>query len=228
MRLDKLISNNTSFSRKKITKIIKSNNVKVNNEIINNPSFKVDENKDEIYINNEKILIHNNLFIVLNKPKGYVCSNLDIDGDSIFHLIEESYVKDLHIVGRLDKDTTGLVIITNDGEFTHKIKSSKYNVEKEYEVTLESDFTDKMHNVLKQDITLDGKKLKPFKLTNIDNNKLNITLIEGKYHQIKRMFDIVNNPVVNLKRIRINNLHIENLKINEGEYTLIDIGDFHF
>lgn len=227
MRLDKLISNNTSYSRKDTNKLIRKGNVKVNNKLVIDPSFQINES-DEVFLFDEIINTKKYHYILLNKPSGFVCSNNDNDGESIFNLIKESYIKDLHIVGRLDKDTTGLVLITNDGEFTHKIKNPKYMIEKEYEVTLKNEFTNEMNQMLNQKICLDGKELKPFKINNIFNNKLNITLIEGKYHQIKRMFDIVKNPVVSLKRIRIANLKLNEFSIKEGDYIFINKNDLIF
>lgn len=222
MRLDKLISNNSISSRKEVNKLIRKKIVTVNNSIIIDPSFDVDINKDVVKIDGVVVDVVQNVYIALNKPSGYVCSNSENDGDSVFNLIEKNYIKDLHIVGRLDKDTTGLVIITNDGNFTHQIKSSKYQIEKEYEVELKNDLTNDMKKKLNKDIYLDGKKLKLFKLTNINKNKLNITLVEGKYHQIKRIFELVNNSVVKLKRIRIGNLKLQDLEIDESKYVFIN------
>lgn len=227
MRLDKLISNNTSYSRKDTNKLIRKGNVRVNNKLVIDPAFQINES-DEVFLFDEIINTKKYHYILLNKPSGFVCSTNDNDGESVFNLIKESYIKDLHIVGRLDKDTTGLVLITNDGEFTHKIKNSKYMIEKEYEVTLENEFTNEMNQTLNQKICLDAKELKPFKINNILNNKLNITLIEGKYHQIKRMFDIVKNPVVSLKRIRIANLKLNEFSIKEGDYIFINKNDLIF
>ncbi len=225
MRLDKIISNNTELSRKDVNKLLKKKIVKVNDNVVLDGSHKIDINNDVITIYDEEITICNFIYIALNKPNGYVCSNSNHDGESILNLIEENYLKDLHIVGRLDKDTTGLILITNDGHFTHQIKNSKHKVEKEYEVILEKNFTNEMNDVLNKGIMLDGEKLKPFKISNVNNNKLNITLIQGKYHQIKRMFEIVNNKVIKLKRIRIGKLTLKNLKLNEGEYTFVNKED---
>ena len=220
MRLDKFISNNSAFSRNEASKIIRSGNVKVNDQIIKDTSFCVDENSDIIIVYNKIINYQKYHYIILYKPKGYICSNSNIDGISILNLIDEPSIKNLHIVGRLDKDTTGIVILTNDGGFTHNLKNPKYNIEKEYEVTLKKTFTNQMYNTLKSGIKLDGKILKPFKIHNVNDNKLNIILTEGKHHQIKRMFSAVNNEVIDLKRIRIANLLLNNFDLNEGEYLV--------
>ena len=222
MRLDKFISNNSIYSRKEVNKFIRKKLVKVNEQIIIDPAFKLSLENDIVKINEHIIENNNLLYIVLNKPKGYVCSNNDNDGISALNLINEAYVKNLHFIGRLDKDTTGLILLTNDGNFTHEIKSSKYKIEKEYEVILKYEFVDSMKKTLEQKIFLDNKELKPFKILNINKNKVNIILIEGKYHQIKRLFNIVENPVVELTRIRIGNLLLKDLNLKEGQYKIID------
>lgn len=140
MRLDKFLSNNSNYSRKEISKIIKNKNVIVNKKIICDPSYKI-LNSDEIFLFNKKIN-SNNVYYALNKPKGYICSNNNYDGKSVFDLFDKNInTKNLHIVGRLDKNTTGLVLITNDGNFTHKIKHNKNEIEKEYEVILEKEIS---------------------------------------------------------------------------------------
>ncbi len=222
MRLDKFIANNTSFSRKESNKIIRKEQVLVNNKIIIDAAYQIDAQNDIIKINNLVISHKEFIYLVLNKPKDYICSSSNKEGESVLNLIEQNNWKNLHIVGRLDKDTKGLILITNDGQFTHKIKSNKYHVEKEYEVVLEKEFTNIMFQELEKDIFLDGKKLKPFQILNINKNKLNIILIEGKYHQIKRIFKIVKNPVIELKRIRIGKIRLQDLNLNEGEYKEID------
>lgn len=222
MRIDRAISNNTNFSRKETSKLIRKGYVKVNQKTINDPAFKIDLNNDVIFIKDEPLTFEQYYYILLNKPKGFVCSNVNKDGRSVFELIYEPNIRNLHIVGRLDKDSTGLVLITNDGDFTHKIKSSKYQIEKEYEVELEKEFSYNMMKELEKDIYLDGKKIKPFNISNVNSNKLNITLIEGKYHHIKRIFSIVKNPVISLKRVRIENLVLNEFNLKEGDYIFID------
>lgn len=222
MRIDKVISNNTNLSRKETSKLIRKGNVKVNQEVIKDPAFKINLKNDVILIKDKPLVFEQYYYILLNKPKDFVCSNVNKDGRSVFELINEPNIKNLHIVGRLDKDTTGLVLITNDGDLTHKIKSSKYHVEKEYEVELSKEFSQDMNEELKKDIYLDGKKIKPFKILNVNLNKLNIILIEGKYHHIKRIFSIIKNPVISLKRVRIANLILNKYNLKEGDYVFIN------
>lgn len=226
MRLDKYISNNTEYSRSTVVKFIKKGFVKVDGETIFDNSLDLDFRKHKVLLDDIEIKEIGYAYIVLNKPYGFVCSNSNIDGESILNLLGDDVLnKDLHIVGRLDKDTTGLVLITNDGEFTHYIKKPNSNIEKEYVVTLEKEFTREMNNKLKKPIRLDGKQLKPFKIYKISKNTLNIILTEGKYHQIKRIFEIVGNRVISLKRIRIGKFNLGNNKIDIGDYKIIKKDD---
>ena len=222
MRLDKFIANNTFYSRKEVNKIIRKKMVLVNDKIIIEAAYKIDVLNDIVKINDLVISNKEFIYLALNKPKDYICSNSNKEGQSVLNLIEENNWKNLHIIGSLDKDTTGLVLITNDDQSTHKIKNNKYHVEKEYEVVLEKEFTKEMFEELQKDIVLDGKKLKPFQILNINRNKLNIILTEGKYHQIKRLFAIVKNSVIDLKRIRVGKINLYDLNLDEGEYQEID------
>ncbi len=161
-------------------------------------------------------------YLAMNKSAGYVCSNSDHDGISILNIIDFHYLKKgIHIVGRLDKDTTGLVLLTNDGEFTHKLKNPKSNIEKEYVVTLKTPLDKQMLNQLKQPMKMDGKWLKPFEVNNVIDNTCHVIIREGKYHQIKRMFHAVNNEVIALQRIRIGNLTLASLDLALDEYMEI-------
>ncbi len=223
IRLDKFLSNNTGFSRNHIHKLIKCRYIFVNGFEVNDIAIKIDPEKDQISIQDEEIKTIGNVYIALNKPKQYLCTNsFEEECPSILTLINEPYVSNLHIIGRLDKDTTGLIILTNDGEFTHRIKNPRSNIDKEYEVILEKEITKEMINKLKQPIKMDGKLLKPNKLSNINGNKCNICIQEGKYHQIKRLFEIVGNKVIELNRIRIGNLKLYDLNLDLSKYCFIE------
>ncbi len=223
IRLDKFLSNNTEFSRSHIHKLIKCGYIFVNGNQAEDIAMKIDPECDQISIEDEEVKSIGNVYIALNKPKGYLCTNsYEEDCPSILTLINEPFVNDLHIVGRLDKDTTGLVILTNDGAFTHWVKNPKSNIDKEYEVVLEKPITKEMINKLKTPIKMDGKLLKPSVLTNVQDNTCNITIKEGKYHQIKRLFEMVGNKVIDLNRIRIGNLWLKDLNLKNGTYKTID------
>ncbi len=221
-RLEKIISSQNNLSRKEIKKEIKIGNVLVDGQIQKDPAFKINPLINKIVFKNEEIEYQEFIYIVLNKPKNYVCATKDKDQSTIMDLINRYNNFDLHIVGRLDKDTTGIVLLTNDGQWTHELKSPKKNVEKEYEVVLKNNLTEEMIINIQAEMKLDNKILKPIKITNNVMNKCNITLTEGKYHQIKRMFYNVGNEVVELNRIRVGNLKLNDLNLLIGEWKDID------
>lgn len=223
IRLDKFLSSQNIGTRRAITKQLRLKKVVVNNEIIQQGSFKIDPKLDKVLFNNNVIKYSHFIYIAMNKPKNYICANKDKTKQTIIDLIKEPFAKSLHIVGRLDIDTTGLVLLTNDGGWTHSLKSPNSNIEKEYEVILRNDITQVMLTNLKSDIFLDNKLLKKVKIEKIHKNKCHIILTEGKYHQIKRMFHYVGNEVIKLKRIRIGEFYLKNLNIKEGEWTRIII-----
>lgn len=225
MRLDKFLANNSLYSRKEIHNFINKAKVAVNGKIVKDKTFKVNENVDVVTLNNEVLKPIGNLYIAMNKPKRYLCTNsFSEQYPSILELLPIEYDKyDLHIVGRLDVDTSGLIFLTNDGQFSHKIKSPKYNIEKEYEVMLEKPFTTSDYQkLLKQKILINNKQINDFKISNINDKKLNITLTDGKHHEVKVIFKYANNNVVDLKRIRIANIKLEDLNIKTGEFIEFD------
>ena len=210
MRLDKFISKSLGISRKDSKQLILSKRVKVNGKIIQDPSLKV---KDKIVeVDGSPIESpEENIYIMLNKPAGFVSSTSDKES-TVLDLIDHPRVRELHPVGRLDKDATGLLILTNDGDFTHKVISPKYHVEKEYEVIVEGN----PQNALK---LLEGVKVGKhfFKALKIEVNgdAIHIVIDEGKYHQVKLMMEAVGLSVRSLKRIRIGGLRLD---VEEGKW----------
>ncbi|MGL4343509.1 MAG: pseudouridine synthase [Metamycoplasmataceae bacterium] len=223
MRLDKFISlQKITKSRNESRFFIKNKKIFVDNNVIVDPSFLIDPLVNEIKFNGNILKYDEYIYIALNKPKNYVCANKDNFNKSILELIEKKDNKNLHIVGRLDKDTTGLILLTNNGDWTHKLKTPKTNLEKEYYVLLERELTNQMIKDFLSPMKLDGKALKPVKIHQISSFEVNVILVEGKFHQIKRMFHNIGNNVIDLKRIRIGNLKLDDLKIKEKEYVKID------
>lgn len=164
------------------------------------------------------------VYIALNKPKGYVCALKDNTAPTIMKLINGEY-KGLHIVGRLDKDTTGLIILTNDGSYTHKVTHPKKHVRKIYEVTLEKEFVLEDKLKIEQGMTIDhGKtKLKPGKVEIVKPNLIKLEITEGKFHQVKKMMSALNNKVTNLHRIQFDNLELKDLNLKNGEWKEIKL-----
>lgn len=218
MRLDKLLSNLKYGSRTEIKKIVKQALVKVNGKIIFDSSFDVKES-DEILIEDSLVYHKEIVVLMLNKPSGYVCANTDNLHKTVFELIKEPYNRyDLNVAGRLDIDTEGLVILTNNGDFLHRIISPKHKVYKKYYVKYEGKINkNKLENGVE---ILDGND-NPFvtekaMVEELGKNEAYISIVEGKFHQIKRMFEAINCKVVYLKRLEIGEYKLDDLAI--GEY----------
>ena len=219
MRLNKYIAYLNIASRREADKLIKDGKVKVNGEIIINPAIQVGEN-DKIICDiedykNEKI------YIKLNKPVGYVVSNNKKEGKPIYKLLDEN-LKKLYPVGRLDKDSKGLILFTNDGVFSRKIIGEESECEKEYYVKLEVNISDGALKKLEFGISLDGKKLKPAIVKRVSKNSFNIILKEGRNRQIRRMCKKVGFEVILLKRLRISNIYLNDLQEGKFEYLTKD------
>ena len=219
MRLNKYIAYLNIASRREADKLIKDGKVKVNGEIIINPAIQVGEN-DKIICDiedykNEKI------YIKLNKPVGYVVSNNKKEGKPIYKLLDEN-LKKLYPVGRLDKDSKGLILFTNDGVFSRKIIGEESECEKEYYVKLEVNISDGALKKLEFGISLDGKKLKPAIVKRVSKNSFNIILKEGRNRQIRRMCEKVGFEVILLKRLRISNIYLNDLQEGKFEYLTKD------
>ena len=215
MRLNKYIAYLNIASRREADKLIRDGKVKVNGEIIINPAIQVGKN-DKIICDiedykNEKI------YIKLNKPVGYVVSNNKKEGKPIYKLLDEN-LKKLYPVGRLDKDSKGLILFTNDGVFSRKIIGEESECEKEYYVKLEGNISDGALKKLEFGISLDGKKLKPAIVKRVSKNSFNIILKEGRNRQIRRMCEKVGFEVILLKRLRISNIYLNDLQEGKFEY----------
>ena len=224
-RLDKVISNYTEYSRSDVKKLLRNKKVKVNGEVVRDYDFKVDKETDEILVDDIKLEVIDNIYIALNKPEGYISATEDRDCKTVLDLIKENVIRSkIFPVGRLDKDTTGLIILTSDGKFSHDIVSPKKHVDKVYEATLDIPVTDKMIKDFEKGVMLGDEKCLPAKLEILSSNVGRVTLREGKYHQVKRMFEAFGAKVVKLNRIQIGNYALpEDLKL--GEYKFLNEDD---
>lgn len=215
MRLNKYIASLNIASRREADKLIKDGKVKVNGNIVNNPAIQVEE-KDKIICEIEDYKSEK-IYIKLNKPIGYVVSNNKKEGKPIYRLLDEK-LKNLYPVGRLDKDSKGLILFTNDGIFSRKIIGENSDCEKEYYVKLNDNISDGTLKKLEFGISLDGKKLKPAIVKRVSKNSFNIILKEGKNRQIRRMCEKVGFEVILLKRIRIAEIYLNELKEGDFKY----------
>ena len=232
MRLDKFLANSGVGSRKEVKELIKQGLVFVNEERIKSSDKNIDENKDIIKVNNKLITYKKHVYIMLNKPKNVISATDDNKHKTVIDLIKGYDTYNIFPVGRLDIDTEGLLILTNDGILTHNLLAPNKHVDKKYYVELRDPVTEEAIEKLESGIELEGDFVtKNAKVEVIENSeepinkktgernpsKAYITISEGKYHQVKRMFKAVNNKVEYLKRIQMGNLVLdENLKI--GEY----------
>ena len=220
MRLDKFLST-AGYSRKEAVELIKKGNVCVNNEITKQKEKNINENSDKISVNNREITFIQNYYLMLNKPQGVVSATQDAVETTVIDILPENLKNvGLFMVGRLDKETEGLLILTTDGELCHKLTSPKHEKEKVYYFELTDQIGQTDINKIQQGITLkDGFTTKPCKIELKTNTTGEISITEGKYHQVRRMFGAVGNKVIYLKRIKENGLELDkNLKLGECRF----------
>lgn len=219
MRLDKFIAEQTGLTRSQATKALKNGWVTLNGKLIKNGAIKVTL-QDHITFDDKPLKwLDEGQYIILHKPQGYVCANEDGEYPTVFDFFDYPLKGKLHCAGRLDVDTTGLVILTDDGQWSHRITSPKYHCEKTYLVTLADPVEPFYAEQLAQGIILRGEKQPtlPAKLEILDDYNVNLTISEGRYHQVKRMFAALGNKVEFLHRWKIGNLVLDE-NLNEGEF----------
>lgn len=210
-RIDKVIGNQTGYTRREIKELIKKKRIQLNDEIVVKSDIKTNPEKDIIKIDNEIIEVKKYVYLILNKPKGYVSATEDKSELTVLDLVPEKYKhRNLFPAGRLDKDTTGLMIITDDGVFAHNILSPTKHVTKTYNVRIDTPVTDEMIIGFKEGIKLNDGECKPAVLEKIGTYTAVVTLTEGRYHQIKRMFGCFGAKVLELQRIKMGNLELPN------------------
>lgn len=221
IRLDKFFSSQEIISRKDIKGYIKKGNIKVNNEKVQSQSMQINTDTDVITLYDDVIPYKPFIYIMLNKPIGVVSATNDRINQTVLDLVpDELYRSDLFPAGRLDKDSTGFVLITNDGDFSHKILSPKNHIPKTYIVRVDGKMTKEAVHLMDNGITLaSGEVCKPAKveiLEDTDNALIKVIIVEGKYHQIKRMLGVVDLGVLSLQRLKIGELELDE-NLQEGE-----------
>ncbi|PNH24017.1 16S rRNA pseudouridine(516) synthase [Staphylococcus haemolyticus] len=220
MRLDKFLANMGVGTRTEVKQLLKKGKVTVNTSVEKSPKSYINPTEDIVCVNEKQVEFVNNVYIMLNKPKGYISATHDESNRTVIDLIPEYQHLNIFPVGRLDKDTEGLLLITNDGQFSHDLMSPSKHVSKTYEVISQNPVTKADIDAFKKGIILSDGPVKPAQLTRINETTSQVTIYEGKYHQVKRMFHAIENEVLELKRLKIANLALdENLK--SGEYKLL-------
>ncbi len=209
MRLDKFLSDCTDMSRKEIKELIRKKQVTVAGEVVTRPEVQVDENSI-VTVSGNAVSYRKFVYLVLNKPQGYVSATEDRDYPTVCDLVAEEYGHfNVFPAGRLDIDTEGLLILTNDGGFAHDIMSPKKNVYKRYFARLDKAVEDKDVEEFKAGMEFKDFTAKPAKLEITENpNEAFVDIAEGKFHQVKRMFERVGKTVTYLKRVSIGGLEL--------------------
>lgn len=218
MRLDKYIATVTDYSRNDVRKLLKAGRIEVAGQRVEDPRFSVDAT-DDVALDGELLRCAVPRYFMLYKPPGYISATKDKQHLTVLDLLEEDNPERLHIAGRLDIDTTGLVLITDDGRWSHRVTSPNHDCQKTYLVETEDPITSAQVTRLERGIKLDNEKrpTRPAQVELIDEHTARLTISEGKYHQVKRMFAAVGNRVDALHRERIGGIVLDAL-LQPGEY----------
>jgi len=233
-RIDKILSNLGHGTRKEVKAILKKGKVEVDGVIISDNAMKIDPDKAIIKVSGEEINYRKYIYLIMNKPAGVVSATVDKHDETVIDLIDEEYrAFDPFPIGRLDRDTVGLILITNDGELNHKLIAPKNHVDKVYYAEINKSVDQSDVDTFKKGVVIDdGYKCMPAQLEilNADENgaEIMVTIQEGKFHQVKRMFESVEKKVVFLRRVSFGPLKLdENLlegqcrELSEEEITLL-------
>lgn len=224
MRLDKFLVECGIGSRKEVKKLISDKQITVNGNVIVSPKENIDEINDEIKYAGEKLEYKEFRYYILNKKAGYITAVDDPRDRTVMELLPDWVIrKDLAPVGRLDKDTEGLLLLTNDGQLNHKLLSPKSHVEKKYYAELEKEISEEDIKKLEAGVDIGGYVTMPAKAEKIDEKKIFLTIKEGKFHQVKKMLEAVGNKVIYLKRVSFGKLELKSLML--GEVKEIKIND---
>ncbi len=204
-------------SRRKCIEIVRKGEITINDIIIEEPSKKVNKN-DIVKYKNTKVEVEEKYYIILNKPPGYTCSNSDIHADKlVLDLIDLKEIR-LFTAGRLDRDSEGLIIVTNDGDYANKLMHPSNEIEKVYEVEINKDFELNDINAMLKGIYDEGEKLKALKVEKKQKNIYLFTLSEGKKREVRRLVKYAKRKTVSLKRIRLGKLSINNLPTGQWKH----------
>lgn len=221
MRLDKFVCDCTGLTRSQAGKLIRQGEILLNGVLCKQPSQQI-KDTDSVLHDGVPLALTGPRYILLHKPAGYVCSTDDPDHNTVFVLLDEPNGDKLHTVGRLDLDTTGLLLITDDGQWSHKISSPKHQCAKTYRAWLADPVEDSAIALFAEGVMLRGEKdlTKPAQLEIVSPTECLLTIHEGRYHQVKRMFAALGNKVVRLHRERVGSLQLDD-GLAEGEYRFL-------
>lgn len=219
MRVDKMIGNANLDTRRNIKRNAKKGALVINGEVVKDTSTQVDPNVDEVFYMGEYVDYFENIYIMMNKPSGYLSATIDED-PTVIDLLDPFYQNlDLSIAGRLDKDTRGLLLISTDGKFVHKVTSPNSNIEKTYFVETRDDIDESFIEKFQEGVEIKEEAYiaRPAKLEIIADKKAIVKVTEGKFHLVKRLFSNLGNEVISLKRTAIGELSLDP-HLEEGSY----------
>lgn len=222
MRIDKFLANMGFGSRKEVKQLLKKGGVDKNGETIKDPKTQIDTNLDKVTVHGELVEFKEFIYLMMNKPAGVISATEDPSEETVIDLLElEDTIFDPFPVGRLDKDTVGLLLLTNDGKLSHQLLSPKKHVPKTYYAKIDGVVTEADVEAFRAGVILDDDyKTKPAQLTILSagpKSEIELTITEGKFHQVKRMFEAVDKSVTFLMRIKMGPLALDE-SLQPGEY----------
>lgn len=220
LRLDKFLADVGIGTRTQVKQMIRKGQIQVNGTVIKKPEYKIDAQKDRVAASGEELSYQKYRYFMLHKPAGCVCATEDRKEKTVLSLVPEEYRKDLFPVGRLDKDTEGLLLLTNDGDLAHRLLAPKKHVDKTYYAKIEGQVTEQDVEAFREGIDIGDDRLTMPAVLEIlhssDLSEIQVTIQEGRFHQIKRMFEAVGKKVLYLKRLTMGPLHLDPL-LGPGE-----------
>jgi len=224
-RLDKVIASTGKWSRREVKNLVRQGRVLVNGMPARSSEDKVEPEEAEIIVNGEQLTYREYTWVMLNKPAGYLSATEDGRGETVLDLLPQELQKQgLFPVGRLDKDTEGLLLLTNEGGLAHDLLSPRHHVDKVYYARVAGELTENDCKMFESGMTLgDGLVCQPAELKILkvaEESEAHVTLREGKFHQVKRMLAYLGKPVLYLERVRMGPLELD-LSLSRGEYRFL-------
>jgi len=218
LRLDQFIANCTELSRKDAKRAISGGNVTVEGDVCKTASQKISEDAC-VVLNGQALSLPGERYLMMNKPSGVVSATTDSEHPTALDLLPAELTRDLHIAGRLDLDTTGLLLLTTDGQWSHRITSPRTDCPKTYRVSLSDVLTDAAEQALKAGVMLRNEEstTRPANVRRVADRVIELTIFEGRYHQVKRMLAAVGNHVIALHRIRVGDIVLDP-ELTPGQY----------
>jgi len=222
VRLDKFLVETGGISRSQAQRAIRAGRVSVDGEVLRNPAFKLAPDS-AVGLDGEPRQLRGPRYLLLHKPAGYVCATRDDLHPTVLELLPPGERDGLHIVGRLDRDTTGLVLLTDDGAWSHRVASPRHRCDKRYRVGLAEPVSDADVERLRAGLLLRGESqpTRPAEVERLTERELLLTIQEGRYHQVKRMFGALGNRVVSLHRDRVGSVVLDEIAVPQGGFRIL-------